>query len=397
MTRRISFSALLLAASTLLLLSACNDALNNEEQITTAESGPQLPSVPFNYSVADYPDHFFEAVGPGSVISMDNEPADNQLTDEGATLGRVLFYDKNLSANRSVSCGSCHQQETGFSDSRILSVGFDGGLTGRHSMSLGNARFYQNGRFFWDERAATLEEQVLGPIQDPVEMGMTLEELVTRIEEQDYYPTLFRDAFGDEEVSSDRVSKALAQFVRSMSTYQSRYDEGRAAVNNPIDDFPNFTAEENRGKALFILPRNQGGFGCAACHTGEAQVALAPHNIGLDRVNEDDGAFGVYGRPESDGAFKVPSLRNVALRAPYMHDGRFDNLMEVMGHYSRGIQPNPSLSAILTEEGVTGGTPVRLGINRDESMALIAFLETLTDEQFIRDERFSDPFGASNQ
>ena len=382
-------------AALLLLLSACSDALN--ETPIASDEGPDLPAVNYNYSQMDFPAHFFAPDEPGSVISMDNTPADNPVTDAGATLGRVLFYDKHLSANRTVSCGSCHQQEAGFSDPRMLSVGFDGGLTGRHSMGLSNARFYQNGRFFWDERAATLEEQVLGPIQDPVEMGMTLQEMVQRIEEEDYYPALFQEAFGDEEVSSERVSKALAQFVRSMATYRSRYDEGRAAVNSDREDFPNFTAVENRGKALFVLSRAEGGFGCASCHVGASQVGMQAHNIGLDRQNDDVGAFSVYGTTESEGAFKVPSLRNIALTAPYMHDGRFDNLMEVMGHYSRGIQPNPSLSAILTTDGVTGGRPVQLNIDREESTALIAFLETLTDEEFIRDERYSDPFASSNQ
>ena len=131
-------------------------------------------------------------------------------------MGRVLFYDKKLSANGTIACASCHKQDKGFSDDAILSVGFDGGLTGRHSMTLINARFYQRGRFFWDERAATLEEQVLMPFEDPVEMGMTLEEVVQMVQEQPYYPVLFENAFGSQEITSDKIAKALAQFVRSI-------------------------------------------------------------------------------------------------------------------------------------------------------------------------------------
>lgn len=171
-----------------------------------------LPAEPYNYAVAvNLPDHFkINAPGPlqTSVNGLDNAPLDNPVTDHGATLGRVLFYDKKLSANGRVSCASCHVQEAGFSDPQKLSKGFEGGLTRRHSMTLVNARFYQRGRFFWDERAVTLEQQVLQPFQDPVEMGVSLGELVRRVEEQPYYQRLFKNAFGDESVSADRIARA---------------------------------------------------------------------------------------------------------------------------------------------------------------------------------------------
>ena len=204
-----------------------------------------LPAKPYNHAViADLPG-YFKTNGPGplptSVNGLDNAPLDNPVTDYGATLGRVLFYDKKLSANGRIACASCHAPATGFSDPEVLSKGFDNGLTRRHSMTLINARFYQRGRFFWDDRAATLEQQVLMPFQDPVEMGLTLAQLEAIVREQPYYPPLFKDAFGDETVSAERISRALAQFVRSIVSYKSRYDVGRAQVANINAPFPNFT------------------------------------------------------------------------------------------------------------------------------------------------------------
>jgi len=220
-----------------------------------------LPAQSFNYANIDLPAHYTTNGFPAQFnfqyapTEYDNTPADNVTTDAGATLGRVLFYDKKLSGNGTIACASCHQQEHGFSDPEILSEGFEGGRTGRHSMGLANARFYAGGKFFWDERAATLEEQVLMPFQDEVEMGLTLTELEQIVNNQAYYPPLFQDAFGDEAISSDRISKALAQFIRSMVSTTSKYDQARSEVQSPIVDFPSFTSQENQGKRLFYLPQ----------------------------------------------------------------------------------------------------------------------------------------------
>ncbi|MCP4504287.1 MAG: cytochrome-c peroxidase [Deltaproteobacteria bacterium] len=319
------------------------------------------------------------------VVQTDNTPADNPSTDLGATLDRVLFYDVSLSANRTVSCASCHKPDAGFSDDRILSKGFEDGDTGRHSMGLTNARYYGQGRFFWDQRAATLEEQVLMPFQDPVEMGMTLETLLARPKEASYYPALFNDAFGDEEITTDRMSKALAQFVRSMVSVDSKYDEGHAQVNARSVDFPNFTAEENLGKKLFSAPPPLGGFGCFACHQGEAFVPQLATSNGLDAAITDQGFGEVTANAADDGTFKVPSLRNIGLTAPYMHDGRFATLEDVIDHYSEGIQDSPNLSGPLFAARQFNMTPV-------EKSALVAFLHTLTDETLVNDPKFSDPF-----
>lgn len=355
--------------------------LENTSQIT-------LPSTPFNYAVIETPAHFdVESEGfhqQQPLSSTDNTPADNPVTDAGATLGRVLFYDKNLSANRTTACASCHKAEQGFSDDRVLSVGFEGGNTGRHSMGLVNARYYGGGQFFWDQRAATLEDQVLMPFQDQVEMGMTLQTLVARVQGAPYYPELFTAAFGDTNVTSERISKALAQFVRSIVSTQSRYDEGRAQVNARSAAFPNFTASENLGKSLFINPPPRGGFGCFVCHQGEGMVPVVATSNGLDATVTDEGYGAVTGLPAHVGTFKVPSLRNIELTAPYMHDGRFATLDAVINHYSEGIQRSQNLSGPLP----VGGYQMTV----EEKKALVAFLKTLTDREVIRDPKFSDPF-----
>lgn len=363
--------------------------------MSCSDSGLNLPTSPYDYASLNLPSHFTtNSPGPlpTSVNGIDNTPDENPITNEGATLGRVLFYDKKLSANGTVSCASCHKQNKGFSDEATLSVGFDGGLTGRHSMTLINARFYQRGRFFWDERAETLEDQVLMPFQDPVEMGMTLEQVVSTVQEQDYYPALFQSAFGTDEINSDRIAKALAQFVRSIVSYSSKYDDGRAQSVNPGVDFPNFTAEENLGKSLFFQTIPNGGGACFGCHTTEAFVSAnpGPQNNGLDASSTDDlGAGEVFNNPIFVGRFKTTSLRNIELTAPYMHDGRFNTLEEVIEHYNSGIQAHPTLSPALTDGN---GDPVQLNLTDEEKAALVAFLKTLTDQSVATEVKWSDPF-----
>lgn len=354
-----------------------------------------LPVVPLNYSVT-LPAHFLNnAAGPlpTSINGLDNTPANNPITNAGATLGRVLFYDRNLSQNRTISCASCHQQANGFSDPLVKSNGFAGGLTRRHSMPLINSKWYQRGRFFWDERAATLEAQVLLPIQDEVEMGLTLPQLVSRVQEQYYYPALFADAFGTSEINTDRISKALAQFVRSIVSFSSRYDVGRAQVNNPGAPFPNFTPEENQGKQLFLTPIPNGGGGCFGCHTTEAFVSSnpGPENNGIDAVSTTDfGAGETFpNNPNLQGRFKMNTLRNIELTAPYMHDGRFQTLEQVVEHYNSGIQNHATLSAALR---APNGTPVRLNFSAAQKNALVAFMRTLTDPSVATAEKWSNPF-----
>ena len=392
------------------LIFSCSSPKEDEYTVLSPDLfiGLNLPNTSFNYSDVDLPAHYTQNAFPAqaqfqrAAIDFDNTPANNVITNAGATLGRVLFYDEKLSANGTVSCASCHQAAFGFSDPERLSEGFEGGRTRRHSMGLVNARFYFSGKFFWDERAASLEEQVLLPIQDEVEMGLTISDLERIVSEQAYYPPLFEAAFGNETITSERIGLALAQFVRSLVSTSSKYDLARAEVANPMLDFPAFTAQENRGKTLFFRPiasSTGGAVNCAGCHVSEAFVGPIPNrpigdssatNNGLDSVsNDDQGLFEATARPNDRGKFKSPSLRNVGLRPPYMHDGRFATLEEVIEHYNSGIQDHPTLAPSLRDDN---GNPIRLNLSEDDKAALVAFLHTLTDYSMLEDEKFSDPF-----
>ncbi len=411
--KNLPFYALLFLSS-FILFSCSNDddsgytPVDNDPVVEDPFADLNLPEEYFNYANINLPDHYLVNYFPDqaqfqrAAIDLDNTPANNPTTDAGATLGRVLFYDKKLSANGTVSCASCHQQEFGFSDPNILSDGFDGGKTRRHSMGIVNARFYFSGKFFWDERASTLEEQVLMPFQDEVEMGLTLEQLEEIARDQVYYPRLFTEAFGDETINSDRISKALAQFIRSMVSTTSKYDIARSQVQSPIDDFPTFTNQENRGKDLFYLPieaPSGARINCAGCHISEAFVGSVPNggmgtttstNNGLDAVSASDlGIYETTNNQNDIGKFKTPSLRNIAIRPPYMHDGRFASLRAVIDHYSEGVQNHMNLANSLKDDM---GNPVRLNLTDADKEALIAFLETLTDEEMLSDEKYSNPF-----
>ena len=375
-----------------IVIVACKKEVENKPMVDQLLN---LPETPFNYASLNLPSHFTTNAGgplPTSINGTDNTPADNPITNHGATLGRVLFYDKQLSANSTIACASCHKQDKGFSDDLKLSVGFNGGKTGRHSMSLLNARYYQRGRFFWDERASTLEEQVLMPFQDTVEMGMTLAQVVSKVKAQPFYPALFLKAFGSEEISSPKIAKALAQFVRSMVSYTSKYDIGRAQVANPGAMFPNFTPEENMGKNIFFQPIQNGGAACFGCHTTEAFIGanIGPQNNGLDATSAADlGAGAVFPNPNFVGKFKTNSLRNIELSAPYMHDGRFATLEEVIEHYNSGIKAHPNLAPPLKDPN---GNPIRLNLTQAQKSALLAFLKTLTDNTVASDPKWSNPF-----
>ena len=409
MSKYFSLSTILFLVTILTLISCSKDddsTTNNPSVDPFAELN--LPDVPFNYANIILPEHYTSSGFPAqfqfqAVTAYDNTPADNPVTDAGATLGRVIFYDSKLSANGTISCASCHKAEHGFSDPEVLSIGFDGEHTRRHSMGIVNARFYAGGQFFWDERAATLEDQVLMPFQDDVEMGLTLQELVNIASAQIYYPPLFKDAFGDETITSDRISKALAQFIRSLVSTTSKYDQARSDVQSPVTDFPGFTALENQGKRLFYLPRelsNGVNGNCVGCHQTEAFIGPLPNTSfpltsfatsnGLDASSTIDlGVNEATGNPNDIGKFKIPSLKNIAIRPPYMHDGRFTTLEEVIDHYSSGIQNHPNLiTPLVNSNGEVG----QFNFTQAEKEALVAFLNTLTDNQMLTDEKYSNPF-----
>jgi len=343
----------------------------------TERVGLRLPETPYRYAKVELPAHLAQPAR-----NDDNTPTDNPLTDDGATLGRVLFYDTHLSANNRTSCASCHLQEHAFSDPRPASEGFRGALTDRRAMPLVNLRYYQRARFFWDERAGNLEEMVLQPIHSRIEMGQDSRTLVALLAGDTSYANLFKRAFGDAEISEPRIGRALAQFLRSMVSYQSRYDKARARAQSAEDDFDNFTRQENRGKALFMRH-------CSNCHMKDGNEHFfvpAPANTGLrpDNPTADGGVGDVTLRAEDLGSFKSPSLRNVEVTAPYGHDGRFATLEALIDHYSDNAIVDPNLGYVV---------PVGpLRFTASEKAALTAFLKTLTDRTFLSDPKFANPF-----
>lgn len=328
-------------------------------------------------------------------ISKDNTGG-NQITDETATLGRVLFYDKKLSTNNSISCASCHQQKFAFSDPEVLSQGVNG-LTARHSMRLVNARFGIETHFFWDERATSLEDQTTRPIQDHFEMGFSgangdpgMSDLIAKLEKVDYYTELFKLAFGDEKITENRLQLALAQFVRSIQSFDSKYDEGRANENLEQNPFPNFSALENEGKKLFMTTLGTNGSACLGCHK-PPEFDISP-NIG------NNGVIGVAGDPTAVdiNITRAPSLRDVvnpdgSLNGPLMHTGSFGSLSEVIDHYN--LVPNDDRNTKLDNhlKGPNGQTQ-SLGLTEGEKNALIAFLKTLTGQNVYTDPKYSSPF-----
>ncbi|MDX5320649.1 MAG: c-type cytochrome [Bacteroidota bacterium] len=312
-------------------------------------------------------------------------PGDNPLTVEGVKLGRMLFYEKALSGDGTMACADCHRQEHAFTDTARFSTGIEGQQGGRQAMSVFNTLWHEN-EFFWDGRAHLLRDQALLPIQDPLEMNETLENAVAKLSSMSLYTEQFNKAFGSSEITSERVSLALEQFMNSIVSYRSKYDqylEGKATL----------TPEEERGRKLFFAEYNPffpeiSGADCAHCHSGSNFENDLYMNNGLDSTGSilDIGREKVTGKPNDKGRFKVTSLRNIALTAPYMHDGRFSTLEEVVDHYNEGIHDSPSLDPALKNTISTG-----LMLDAQEKADLIAFMKTLTDYALITDARYSNP------
>jgi cytochrome c peroxidase len=367
-------------------LAACGSTNGGQAPATPAAVAEET-TIDFakvaNYAAPPLPAYFDK-----TVAALDNTPSSNRIDDRIATLGRVLFYDLRLSTNNRASCAACHRQALGFTDPMRFSNGISTAATTEfHSMRLGNARYWRPGTAFWDRRAGNVEEQVGHPITTPAEMGWgagagDFASLTRKMGGIAYYPELFRWAYGSPAITEDRVRKALAQFVRAMVSSSSRWDEGYARVFAPTApdrtltaNLPNFTAQENRGLQLFMRPTGQGGAGCSSCHLPPT-FALA-ENAGSNGLDAGE-----------TRRFKAPSLRNVGLTGPYMHDGRFTTLAEVVDFYDQGVQAGSALDARLRQ----GDRPQRLHLSAEDRAALVAFLLTLSDSKFTTDERFANPF-----
>ncbi|MCP5543890.1 MAG: cytochrome C peroxidase [Akkermansiaceae bacterium] len=299
-------------------------------------------------------------------------PADNPLTVEGVELGRRLFHETRISVNDSVSCATCHQQETGFADVRRFSIGAEGHAGRRRSMPLANLAWQKD--FFWDGRAASLREQVLMPIADPHEMNETPGNVAAKLGGDPVYQKAFTRAFGSPGVTVERLSLALEQFLLTKVSHQARFDlalEGAAEL----------TETEKRGLQLFVTEhapeRGLRGADCFHCHGGMLFTDNRFHDNGLALDPADPGRMEVTGDEADRGKFKTPSLRNVALRPPFMHDGRFATLEEVVEHYNSGVLRRPNLDPNLAKHPAGG-----LGLSDLEKKELVAFLRTLTDESF---------------
>ena len=340
--------------------------------------------------------------GKPSYIIKDNTNG-NVIDNAKATLGRVLFYDKQLSIDNTVACASCHQQNSGFSSLGQVSKGVEGGTTARHSMRLINSRFGAEIKFFWDERAATLEQQTTQPMRDHAEMGFSgqngrpaFSDLIQKLSEIGYYEELFIIAYGDSEITEARIQQSLAQFIRSIQSFDSKFDAGRIKVNADNQPFPNYTPQENQGKNLFIQPpafdgtgsRVGGGAGCAGCHAPpEFDIAPNSRNNGVTgRINSTVPDFTVT---------RSPSLRDLTdafgnPNGPLMHDGSFNSLEAVIEHYNNIpiVAGNNNLDPKLRPNGM----PQKLNLTDTEKQSLIAFLKTLRGNAVYSDKKWSDPF-----
>ena len=328
-------------------------------------------------------------------------PVDNPLTQEAVQLGRRLFYDKQLSGDNTVSCSTCHLQHLAFTDGRARSFGVSGKMLEFNSMSLANL-MWGSRHFFWNGRVDSLEEQALAPIQDPDEMAQNLDDLIEELQADDVYPGLFRSAYG--EISAENIARALSSFERTLISADSKYDQ---YLRGELK----LSAEEELGRKLFMahpdVKVSLRGGNCIDCHSQFLTSGFKAQfdgfsNNGLDtEALLNPGLQLTTGQVADRGKFKVPTLRNIALTAPYMHDGRFSTLEQVLDHYNEGIRVSDSLSPLIMEADNQPQDAVNirisLNLNEEEKRAVIAFLHTLTDHSFITEDKFSNPFDADTK
>jgi cytochrome c peroxidase len=312
-------------------------------------------------------------------------PANNPTTVEGVELGRMLFYEPMLSGNNTMTCASCHVQANAFTDTNRFSKGIDGVQGTRNSMAISNVLWQS--KFFWDGRATSLENQATAPIENPIELHQSLADAVSKLQKSSHYPDLFKKVFGSATITADHIAKAIAQFERTLISANSKYDQylrGEAVL----------TESELRGRNLFFThpsPENKlRGGNCGDCHTGDLAGNGAFHNNGLDSIFVDKGleyaTFNEYDR----GKFKTPSLRNIGYTAPYMHDGRFKTLKQVLDHYNEHVKTSLTLDPLMSATNTVGSKTLEL--TEQEKQDIIDFLGTLNDETFVTNPKFSNPF-----
>lgn len=358
--RKIKTSVFLGLASMVLASVACERDTAVIDTVNDSDKGP----VPY---FLDVPSQFPEP----------DIPVDNPLTVEGVALGRSLFYDPILSLNDGQSCGSCHNQSFGFTDNgNRTSVGVEGIFGDRNSMAIMNLAWDRH--FFWDGRSFSLEHQALEPVPNPIEMNISWPDALQKLNSHPEYPQRFKEAFGTEVIDSNMVTNAIAQFERTLISSESKYDKYRRGEVQ-------LSPLERQGEGLFFSEKAD----CFHCHNWPIFNSGDFHNNGLQQPIIDRGRAEVTGNPADAGKFKAPSLRNIAVTGPYMHDGRFNTLEEVVEFYNSGVNQNsPTVDPVMVKSNRVNGS---LGLTAQDKQALVAFLRTLTDSTYLNNPDFSNP------
>ncbi len=346
---------IILSVLTGLIFAGCNKSPDPEPPGEKYDPTPYILEIPQGY--------------PKMII-----PDDNPMTVEGVDLGRKLFYDKLLSGDDTQSCGSCHAQEFSFSDNgKKFSEGIDGIEGDRNAQPVINIGWMPE--LFWDGRARGVEEQALGPVPNPIEMHLEWIEAMEKLNNSDTYPDLFFKAFGTREIDSILVVKAISQFERTLISSDSKWDKylrGEATL----------TQAETMGFEVFFTEKGD----CFHCHSTILFTDNLPHNNGLDSIAIDPGYAAITNDPNDLAKFKTPSLRNLEFTAPYMHDGRFETLEDVVDFYSKGVKWSPTIDPLMKKVNQGG-----VKLTDQEKVSLLAFLKTFTDTTFISNPDFADP------
>jgi cytochrome c peroxidase len=303
-------------------------------------------------------------------------PANNPLTEEGVALGKKLFFDKVLSGDETQSCASCHNPQKAFTDNQQFSDGIDGFSGTRNAMPLFNLAWNFDERFAWDGKEFSLENQALEPITNPIEMHANWTIIAEKLEQHSEYPTLFTQAFGTSKIDSTLVTKAIAQFERILISGNSKFDQYLRGETS-------LTPEEENGFTIFMEESKGDCFHCHGSNNNPIWSDNKFHNNGLDTAFADFGLGAVTGDPSDNGKFKSPSIRNLAFTAPYMHDGRFATLEEVINHYSEGLQPSSTIDPLMKKVNQGG-----VSLSPEDKADLKSFLLSLSDFDFINNQNF---------